>query len=45
MALKINDQRALDLVWNQILQEDRENYTPEFRENVKWVLKVIREED
>jgi len=45
MAKKISFERALDLVWDQVLQEERENFTPEFRENVKWVVNTIREEE
>lgn len=41
----ISFKRALDLVWDQILQEERKNFTPEFRENVKWVVKTIKGDD
>ena len=35
-------QECIDLVWKDILQEDRKNFTPEFRENVIETIKKIR---
>ncbi|MFX0141419.1 MAG: hypothetical protein ACFFDN_47715 [Candidatus Hodarchaeota archaeon] len=40
----MNLKEAEDLVWKEILQEDKENFTPEFRETVIKIIKQIRSE-
>ena len=42
-GLKLTIKECEDLVWNEILEEDPDNFTLEFQEQVLNVIRKIRE--
>ena len=42
-GLKLNIKECEELVWNEILEENPENFTPEFQEQVLNAIRKIRE--
>ena len=40
---KLSDAEARDLVWREIMMEDKENFTDSFRAKVRMAIQAIRE--
>ena len=45
MVKKMDLNRALELIYGEVLQEDRDNFTQIFRDRVEQVVKWIMEEN
>jgi len=40
----LSEEEAKDLIWSEIMMEEEDNFTPDFKSNIYRIIKQIREE-